>query len=40
MGSQVDVFVPDDAGFVPVVRERQRVKAGLSVLMRRVAKLP
>jgi phosphatidylserine decarboxylase len=33
MGSQVDVFVPDSEGrLLPLVQERQRVKAGLSVL--------
>lgn len=35
MGSQVDLFVPDSYGFVPKVVERQRVKAGLSVLLER-----
>jgi phosphatidylserine decarboxylase len=32
MGSQVDVFVPDGQGFELTVKERQRVKAGLSTL--------
>jgi phosphatidylserine decarboxylase len=35
MGSQVDLFVPDEAGFEPRIRERQRVLAGLTVLMAR-----